>query len=105
MKKPTIIDAAHQLGVCARKLYAALRRERIIGSMNIALPKYERAGDFINELRDFKKPGTNITRQYLVSTVTAKGMSLLQEIIDAEIRAGRELRSGYATNSRVARAG
>jgi len=105
MKRPTIREAAHQLGVCDRKLYEALRRANIIGSSNIALTHYQREGFFVNELRGFNLRGTRIQKQYPVSTVTAAGMSLLQEIIDAEIREGRELRSGYATNSRTAHAG
>ncbi len=105
MKRPTIMEAAQQLGVCYLKLYAALRHAQIIGSKNIACTAYLRDGYFANEHRGFRVPRTNITRQYAVSTVTPKGMSLLQEVIDAEIRAGRELRSGHAADSRSAGAG
>lgn len=105
MSLPTIREAAAQLEVSDRKLYAALRRAAIIGSNNIALTRYEREGYFINKYRSFGKPGTNIGKQYTVSLVTARGMSLLQEIIDAEIGAGRELRIGHATHSNAASAG
>lgn len=104
MKNPTIIEAAQQLGVCHFKLYAALRCALIIGSKNLALPSYIQQGYFQNASRGFQLPGTKIMRQYTVSTVTPKGMSLLQEIIDAEVAAGRELRSSHAADSRTARA-
>lgn len=105
MKRPTIREAAQQLHVCDRKLYAALRKANVIGSNNIALPKFQREGYFVNEFRGYWLRGTRIERQYTASTVTEKGMSLLQEIIDAEIREGRELRIGHATHPRAARAG
>lgn len=105
MKLPTIREAAQQFNVCDRKLYDALRRANVIGSNNIALPQYLREGFFVNKIRGRNVPGTRIERQYPVSLVTAAGMSLLQEIIDAEIRAGRELRSSHTTHSRTARAG
>lgn len=105
MKRPTIREAAHQLNVCDRKLYAALRRANVIGTNNIALPNYQREGFFVTEFRGYNLRGTRIARQYPVSTVTATGMSLLQEIIDAELRAGRELRGSHATHQRTTRAG
>jgi|GEM_PF-7128786 len=105
MKRPTIREAAHQLNVCDRKLYDALRRANVIGTNNIALPHYQREGFFVNEFRGYTLRGTRVARQYPVSTVTAAGMSLLQEIIDAEIGAGRELRSSHAAHQRATRAG
>jgi hypothetical protein len=104
MKRPTIIEAAREFGVCHFKLYAVLRQQNIIGSRNIACRRYAIEGWFINEPRAFTVPGTNVTRQYTVSLVTPKGMSLLQDIIDAQIRAGNDLRSAHAIDAAITRA-
>lgn len=86
---PTITDAARELKVSHLKLFALLRRNQILGSKNIALPAYVREGFFFIDQRKFRKAGTNVYEWYAITTVMPAGMSLMQELIDEEIKAGR----------------
>lgn len=74
--------AAEILGVGSKTLYAELRRRGILGSKNVAIPRYVKSGDFRVEQRSYYLKGTVIQKHYLVTLVTTQGMSLLQEIAD-----------------------
>lgn len=80
-KAMTLTEAASQLGIAARKLYAELRTREIIGSKNIALPAYVQSGHFRVAYRSFRK-NQYVEHQYAVTLVTPKGLSLLQQIRD-----------------------
>lgn len=86
---PTISDAARELKVSHLKLFAILRRHQILGSKNIAMPAYVNEGYFFIDQRKFRKAGTDVYEWYAITTVKPLGMSLLQQLIDEEIKAGR----------------
>lgn len=82
MKLPTITDVAHQLGKSPRRTFKALREFDLIGSNNLARSMYVDLGYFAIETREWRTPGGTVRHQYRITTVTAKGFALIQDILD-----------------------
>lgn len=82
MKLPTITEIAHQLGTSRTRVFNALRTADIIGSRDLAHTLYIDRGYFRIEYRGYYVPGTRIQKHYAITTVTPKGMALIQDLLD-----------------------
>lgn len=84
MKLPTITEAAKTLGIKRHRVFSLLRNADIIGSRDLAHTQYVDDGYFCIEQRGWQTPGTNIHNQYAITTVTPKGLALIQDLLDAD---------------------
>lgn len=79
---PTITEVAHQFGVGRTRVFNLLKRNSIIGSQGLVRARYLQDGYFVHEERSRYNAGTNKEIGYYVVTVTEKGKSLIQDLLD-----------------------
>lgn len=90
---PTISEVAQQFGVSRTRVFALLRKHDVIGSQRLVRAKYLHEGYFMHEQRIRFHPGLDKEVPYQVVTVTEKGRSLIQDLIDADAADGQPLRA------------
>ncbi len=89
--------AAKQLGIGSTTLFRELRQRGILSDKNIPVRHYVECGDFVLQQRMFHLRGTLIKRYYPITLVTARGLSLLDQIaqdIRHAVETGGQMASG-----------
>jgi phage antirepressor YoqD-like protein len=79
---PTISEVAQQFGVSRTRVFTLLRKHDVIGSQGLVRARYLQEEYFRNEQRSRYHPGLDKETAYQVVTVTPKGRSLIQDLID-----------------------